>query len=551
MMDSALFPPRPQVVIACAVVVLGAAAVTGRQSSIRADLPFTVIAPDGRRPLATNLVGDHTMVALDDLAALFQLTIREDAVAGGVIVSWRTRSAILTPGQALVSANGRLVSLPAPVARDGRRWLVPVEFISRALALVCDTKLDVRKNSRLVLVGDVRVPRVVVREESAGPQARITLDVSPRTPYTIAQEPARLLVKFDADALDAVLPSFPPQGIVQAVRVADPTGTIAIDIGPRFGTFRASGIPGEQNSTEIIVDLVAGPDAAPQIPTRPPSPTPPPASETPPLPSAPVGGLRTVVLDPGHGGEETGARGGTSLLEKDLTLLLARRLKASLESRLGLRVLLTREGDQAVALDDRAALANNNKADVFVSLHANAAARKDVSGAQIYYLSPDEAGADSREGTAARQTLPTLGGGSRDIEMIPWEMAQLRYLSESAVLSGAIEEQCRGRLRLSPRSVQQAPLRVLAGANMPAVLIEVGFLTNPDEEQQLASESYQVTLVQALADGIVRYKDLADRSSAQALPVPWPSTLPAPGRTTGGDPAARPSPRRSGSGRQR
>lgn len=514
-------------VIACAVAVLGAVAVTGHQASIRADLPFTVIAADGRRPLPTSLVGDRTMVALDDLASLFQLTVREDSVAGGMIVSSRNRSAILTPGQALVSANGRLVSLPAPVVRDGRRWLVPVEFINRALALVCDTRLDVRKNSRLVLVGDVRVPRVVIREDASGAQARVTFEVSPRTPHTIAQEPARLLVKFDADALDVALPTAPPQGLVQGIRVVDPAGTIAIDLGPRVGTVRTSVIPGDQNSLQIVLDLVAGPEPSPQFPTRPAPAAPPtaPAPETP--PTAPPGEWRTVVIDPGHGGDEAGAKGAAGTVEKDLTLTLARRLKASLESRLGLRVLLSRDGDQTMALDERTALANNNKADVLVSLHANAAARKDVSGAQIYYMAPDQSGADAAPSAASRQMLPTLGGGSRDIEMIPWELAQLRYLSESAALAGAIEEQCRGRVRLSPRAVQQAPLRVLAGANMPAVLVEVGFLTNPDEEQQLTSETYQSAIVQAIADGVIRYRDLAARSETTP---PWPpaSRPPAP-----------------------
>jgi len=94
--------------------------------------------------------------------------------------------------------------------------------------------------------------------------------------------------------------------------------------------------------------------------------------------------------------------------------------------------------------------------------------------------------------------------------MIPWEMAQLRYLSQSGSLAGALEERCRDRVRMSPRPVLHAPLRVLAGANMPAVLVEVGFLTNPDEEQQLVSDAYQVVVAQALVDGLLRYREVAD-----------------------------------------
>jgi len=517
-----------RLIIAGALLTLAVTTAVARQGAPpRAALPFTVISTDARRPLAASLVGETVMVSLDDLAALFQLTVREDALAGGVTVGYKGRTVIVTAGQALASAAGRLVSLPAPPARDGRRWLVPVEFVSRALGMIYDARLDVRKNSRMVLVGDVRVPRIAVRQESSGPQTRVTLAVNPRTPYTVSQDPSRVLVHFDADALDVSLPTFSPQGLLQSIRLSESGQTIAIDVGPRFGSFRASQAALDEGGVQVTVDLM--PAAAEPAPPAAPSRGGLPALPVPPLPDIPTpsaqpaaGGLRTVVIDPGHGGEETGAKSATGVLEKDITLSLARRLKALLEGRLGLRVLLTRDGDQAVALDDRAALANNSKADLFVSLHANASIRQTVSGAQIYYFAADHAGEDARRTAVGRHTLPTAGGGSRDIEMIPWEMAQLGHLSESGLLAGAIEEQCRDRVRLSPRPVLQAPLRVLAGANMPAVLVEVGFLTNPDEERQLVSDAYQSVVALALVDGLLRYREVADlaRPPQHALPAP-------------------------------
>jgi hypothetical protein len=108
---------------------------------------------------------------------------------------------------------------------------------------------------------------------------------------------------------------------------------------------------------------------------------------------------------------------------------VARRLKASLESRLGVRAILTRDADETVGLEQRAAVANNNKADVFVSLHANAALRPLAAGAEIFYLSLEEYG-DRAQAVAklTSETLPVVGGGVRDIEVIPWEMAQARYI---------------------------------------------------------------------------------------------------------------------------
>lgn len=515
--------------LALIAVLLGIAAVAARQAAPpRPSQPFTVIAPDGRHSLPVSQSGDQWLVSLDDLAALFQLTVREETLAGGISVTYKNKSVVLTPGQPVASAAGRLVSLPAPLTRDGRRWLVPIDFISRALAPIYDARLEVRKNSHLVLQGDVRVPRIVVRQEATATQARVIVDVSPRTPHTIVQEQSRLLVRFESDALDATLPTFAPQGLLQAVRLADPATTIALDLGPRFASYRASSASQDAGTGQIVIDLVTGTETA--APSFPRPATPPPA--VPPLPPpgvSPAPALRTIVLDPGHGGEESGARGPAGTAEKDVALSLARRLKAAIESRLGIRVLLTREGDDTVPLDDRAALANNNKADLFVSLHANASVRRDVSGAEIFYLSADESGDEARRAASARQSLPALGGGTRDIDMILWEMAQVRYLSDSASLAGAIEEQFRGRVRLNTHPVQQAPFRVLAGANMPAVLVEVGFLSNADEEQQLVSDAYQNTVVQALLDGIVRFREISERARTFTLPGQPPgASAPAP-----------------------
>ena len=132
---------------------------------------------------------------------------------------------------------------------------------------------------------------------------------------------------------------------------------IAIDLGPRFASFRASDQPAPTpGSARIVVDVVAQTDRRRRPARRRRPPAPPPAPETPPLLDLPpAGGLRTIVIDAGHGGDDTGAKGAQGTLEKNVTLSVARRLKAALEARLGVRVLLTRDGDQAVGLDQRAA----------------------------------------------------------------------------------------------------------------------------------------------------------------------------------------------------
>ena len=492
---------KPVVAALAAALSLLSVALPAQQS---AALPYTVVTRDARRPLAVRSINGQEMFALDDLARLFNLSVREDAAAGGLTIGAGGQTVLLSTQQPLASVGGRMTSLPAVPVHEGRVWYVPVDFVSRAIAPLSSTKIDLRKASRLLLVGDVRMPRVAVRVESLGAQSRVTLDVAPPTPHAVAQDNNRLLVRFEADALDAPdLRANTTTDLVQGVHLGDVPQSVAIDLGPRFASFRATDQTGPAGATRIIIDFIPQTEAPGGA-----TPSPLPAPETPPLLDLPpAGGLRTIVIDPGHGGDDNGARGAQGTLEKNVTLAIARRLKATIEARLGTRVLLTRDADQTVGLDQRAAVANNNKADLFVSLHANASVRPAASGAEVFYLALEGYGeAAQRAAQAPRDALPVLGGGMRDIEIVPWQMAQARFIEPSRVFARALEAALRDRVPMSPRALQQAPLRVLVGANMPAVLVELGFLSNTQQEQQLLADDHQVALVQALVEGIVHYR---------------------------------------------
>jgi N-acetylmuramoyl-L-alanine amidase len=473
---------------------------------------LTVLSKDGRRSLATTVINEQDFVALDDLAAMFQLAVREDAL--GVTVSYKGKTIVLTLDQALASVSGRLISLPAPPTRGpapGRRWLVPTEFINRALALVYDAALDLRKPSRLLVVGDLRVPRLQMRYEAVGAGVRLTIDATPRSGSVISQDNERIAIKFDADVLDIpspglALPAQAAPGVIQAVHLADPT-TIAVDLGPRFGAFKATTQPLD-NATRLVIDLTAAAQADATT-------APPPAAAGPPPPDltaltqAPASSIRTIAIDPGHGGDDEGVKGTAGAKEKDLTLAVARRVKAAVEGRLGIRVLLTRDDDRRVPIDDRTAIANNNKSDLFISLHANASLRPLLAGASIYSAAFEPKAAQAARALAPER-VPAIGGASREIEFVPWDFAQTAHLEESDTLARLLAEQFTDRIPLAARPVDSAPLRVLESANMPAVLIEMGYLTNPDQEKQLGGAEFQNTFVQAVLDTVVKFRDLLD-----------------------------------------
>jgi len=503
---------RAITILACACLLLGSATDGWAQGN---PPTLTILTRDGRRPIPLTVINNQDYVAVDDLAGPFGTAARE--AAGGLTITARGRTIIVTADQTVVSAAGRLVSLPAPSLKRDNRWLVPVDFLPRALSVVLDTRLDWRRTSRLLVVGDLRVPRVVARIETGSTGATLTFEISPVTPARVAAEGGRLIVQLDADALDLLVPTVPQQPFLAAVGLGENGTSVMVTPGPRYGSYRSSTSQPDASSSRLSLELMpsttelAGAAAA----AAPPAPSaPPPVDLRAALPPSPATAVRTVVLDPGHGGDELGAQGPRGSMEKDITLAVARRLRTLIESRLGIRVFLTREDDRTVAHDDRSAFANNHQADLFISIHANAAVRPNIKGAEVYYLSVERADAEARKRAEdAAVTLPALGGGTRTIDLILWETAQARYLEQSAALATAIEGSLRARVEMSPRAVQQAPFRVLVGANMPATLVEIGYVSNPEQEQQLTSADYQARVADALLDAIVKFRTQLERTA--------------------------------------
>jgi N-acetylmuramoyl-L-alanine amidase len=486
--------------------------------------PITVLSGQGQRTLAVTTINNGDYLSLDEVSAALGLSTRDDRVTGAATVTSGQRSAVLTPDRTVVSVQGRLVSLAAPpVRQDGRLFVTP-EFVTRALALLMEQRIEFRRAGRLLVMGELRVPRVLVRGEFGSTSAQVVFEISPATDATVSAGAGQLAVTFSADALDAALPSVPPQGFLQAIRAGETPSTLVLVTGPRFGVHRATTQAVDAGTTRLVVDLLpAGADVTPAPPPTPPPPTTP--TPAPGLPTLTPGaaapalgdpresvGVRTVVLDPGHGGDANGTEGPGGTLEKTVTLAVSRRVKALIEGRLGLRVIMTRDDDRTLDQDQRAAIANNNQADLFVSIHANAAVRPAVKGAEVYYLSVDRADLEARRrAETPSAALPQLGGGTRAIELILWEAAQARHLEQSARLATLFEASLRARLEMSPRPLQQAPFRVLVGANMPAVLVEIGYLSNPDEEKALGSGAHQDKVAAAIFDAISRYRDQIER----------------------------------------
>ncbi len=457
---------------------------------------YSLIAANGRRSLPFRPSGATDVLSLDLLATVFDFRVQDDPQAGGLIVLARGQRVLLTPGQPLVSVSGRIVSLSGPVQREGQAILVPVDFLSRALGPAMNQRIDVRRTSHVIVLGDLRVPQIAPRFERLGPNGRLTVDVNPPAVHRSTRDGNRLLIRFEVDALDLLPMTGNAPEFVSGIRADG--AALSVDLGSAASSVRAD----DNDPARLTVEFFTNAPAAP----------PPPAagrstaasSDVPPIADiATGGGLRTVAIDPGHGGDDAGAHGAGGAVEKDLTLQVARRLKAAIESRIGLRVLLTREGDEALPIDRRTALANNNKADLLISLHANASLRPSSRGAQVLSLGLDDY-KDRARGLPVSLPVPVVGGGTRLIDAMPWDLAQIPHAPQSAALAGIIiRHLTEHNVALYTRSNDQAPLRVLVGANMPAVLVELGFLSNADDERALTSGEVSGAIVESLIASIV------------------------------------------------
>ncbi len=220
-----------------------------------------------------------------------------------------------------------------------------------------------------------------------------------------------------------------------------------------------------------------------------------------------------VVLDPGHGGDQDGALAPDGTREKDLTLAIAQRVGAALRKR-GVRVVLTRTGDLSVPLANRAAIANAIKADVFLSIHLNsmptAEQRRHTSGIETYFLSADATDAHATA-VAARENADRLAGEdeldpSDPVAAILSDLADADSLAGSSRLAYDVHERLVATLGAEDRKVKQAPFYVLAGARMPAALLELGFISHPADAARLVTRAYQERIAEAVAEAVQAYR---------------------------------------------
>ncbi len=337
---------------------------------------------------------------------------------------------------------------------------------------------------------------VEVSVDRSASSTRLILTHSRPVGYVIEESRGKLRVRY-TESVDLQPPTSRfDDPVLKRYRMRDPR-TLTLDTGPDFDRYDFFEL---RNPFRLVLDLRKAPQRSGKSLTR----------RRRREPST------IIVIDPGHGGIENGAAGPTGLMEKEITLALARRLKRVLQRRRpSLNVVLTRDEDRLLGLDERTAIANHNQADLFLSIHLNASPRSEAEGAETYFLSTDATDDDART-FAARENLSPGGAAElppdlADLELVLWDLAQNRHLAESGALAESIQRHLNRLTGTRNRGVRQAPFRILMGAMMPAVLVEVGFISNEKQEALFRTANYRADVVDALAAAVEEFLENLER----------------------------------------
>ena len=224
-----------------------------------------------------------------------------------------------------------------------------------------------------------------------------------------------------------------------------------------------------------------------------------------------VARLATIVIDPGHGGEDPGALGRRGTREKDVTLMIAKRLKALVDAEPNMRAVLTRDGDYFLKLSDRVEKARNVKADLLVSIHADAFVRPHARGSSVFALSERRATSEMARFLAQKENEADLIGGvelknmDSHVRRTILDLSQTATIDYSLRLGSAVLERLGAVNTLHKPQVEQASFAVLKAPDVPSILVETAFISNPEEERRLGDRQYQDQLARAILDGIRDY----------------------------------------------
>ena len=409
------------------------------------------------------------------------------------------------------SALGRIVIAFVAVQFIGLHSLVaPCLFDSQAFAASSEVRQEKPRKTRGTHANTSSVslvPAIIqnLRSTTSPGLNRLVLDLDRRTRVKkhYAPKPNGVIAEIPNATLSKSAQTKLARGSIAKPFVITQVSSHSVAVSLPNGSFQRYHLLSLTNPPRLVVDVVPSNQLGVTQPTEAPDPSLPPSPPSQPVPP-PTKSFRTIVVDPGHGGRDPGAKGLRGTEEKDITLKVGLKLRDLLKRQPGVRVMMTRDHDVFVELEDRAKYANNLEADLFVSIHVNSHPQRTVKGIEIYHFG--EAKDQRALEVAARENGTPLSSTGVGWEYLVADLLTTKKIEESLELAWTTKEamvaHMNGHYATVDHGVKTAPFYVLRFTSMPSILAEIAYVSNPSEETLLRTDTFVNRVAESLNDGV-------------------------------------------------
>ncbi len=481
------------------------------------------VVKDGKISKKINLYLINKMGYLSarDIAEVFKSNFNYNGKQKKIVFKWPAvkkedngnREVIFEIGSEYVVMDGiKRKMMKRPQIIDGHIYIPLEAIITRAFESVVGAQVNWNYSKKALWIsyhGNI----ADVRGYSYGNYTRYVVELTKDLNYNIKKKNGflELFIKQGALALPAEDIKI-KEGVIVKIDISDdPDGVrFLINTTKDAGEYKVKKLP---SPTRIVLDIEDKGKSVSEIKS---------ASETKPideLPMAPAGppkrdkanikDIKLVVIDPGHGGKDPGAIGPRGTKEKEIVLNVAKKLARKIRKKLKIRTILTRSHDVFIPLAERTEIANSHNADIFISIHTNASLNPKSRGVEVYFLSEDTSDKEAQAVANMENSVMAMEDRSHEknkVSRILWSLTMNQFMNESSELCGFTIRNAVNNTGLIHRGVKQAGFYVMRGARMPAVLIEIGFLSNKKEEKLLSRESFQEKMANAICNSIKEYR---------------------------------------------
>jgi N-acetylmuramoyl-L-alanine amidase len=455
----------------------------------------------------------HQYLRLDQVCRILQLKCQSISERRLQIFLPKS-SCILKQRSPVLTLGEESVALSAPPLTLKSEWVIPVDLFSLLLNELHGENVTWDKDSSRIRVRTSTQSVLLLRHHSYPDHTRIVVELAQPLNHTWKEESNRVILRLEGGVLS---PSLKGQtigdGLIKDIRVKQNSGGSEIALSG-LGPHREVKVFALNNPHRIVIDVYRDQmdRSEPQALRK--------EKRDVSLASLHSPKIR-LIIDPGHGGKDSGAVGPMGLKEKDVVLDIGLRLKDMVEQRLGMEAVMTRNEDTFVPLRDRAVVANSLKGDFFISIHANASLHGKAEGFETFFLSQEASDSEAREAAMRENNVIDLEKvspeASANLKATLWDMAQNEYITESSRLAEIIQGELDKTQQVANRGIKTAPFYVLMGVAMPAVLVEIAFISNREGERRLNDDVYRQSLCEALLRAISEYKGHFEKKMGMAI----------------------------------